>query len=218
MLLRRRLPVRRRVILLALAAAACTARPGARPADGEANRLGLRGDVLPAPLAKPDFVMTDTEGRPFDFRRETDGYLTLLYFGYTHCPDVCPVQMANLGAVITQLTPSVAERIKVVFVTTDPARDTPERLRQWLDNFDPEFIGLTGDTAQIATAEQALWLPTSVIGPRDSSGAYQVGHAAAVVAFTSDNLARVMYPFGIRQADWANDLPKLLTITWPDSS
>jgi protein SCO1/2 len=218
MLLRRRLPVRRRVILLALAAAACTARPGARPADGEASRLGLRGDVLPAPLAKPDFVMTDTEGRPFDFRRETDGYLTLLYFGYTHCPDVCPVQMANLGAVITQLTPSVAERIKVVFVTTDPARDTPERLRQWLDNFDPEFIGLTGDTAQIATAEQALWLPTSVIGPRDSSGAYQVGHAAAVVAFTSDNLARVMYPFGIRQADWANDLPKLLTITWPDSS
>lgn len=210
--------MRHSVILLGLAATACTARPGVGAGDGEDNRFGLRGDVLPAPLAKPEFVLTDTERRPFDFRRQTDGYLTLLYFGYTHCPDVCPVQMANLGAVITQLAPSVADRIKVVFVTTDPARDTPERLRQWLDNFDPAFIGLTGDTARIAAVERALWLPASAIGPRDSSGAYQVGHAAAVVAFTPDNLARVMYPFGIRQADWANDLPKLLTITWPDSS
>jgi protein SCO1/2 len=210
--------VRHGSILLALAAAACTGRPAVPSADHEGGRFGLRGDVLPAPLAKPALLLTDTDRRPFDFRRETDGYLTLLYFGYTHCPDVCPVQMANLGAVITQLTPSVAERIKVVFVTTDPARDTPERLRQWLDNFDPAFIGLTGDTARIAAAERALWLPTSIVGPRDSSGGYQVGHSAAVVAFTPDNLARVMYPFGTRQADWAHDLPKLLTIAWPDSA
>jgi protein SCO1/2 len=200
------------VIALALAAAACTARPDAQSGDDQDNAFGLRGRVLPAPLPKPEFVLTDTHNRPFDFRRETDGYLTLLYFGYTYCPDVCPVQMANLGAVIAQLLPSLADRIRVVFVTTDPARDTPERLRQWLDNFDPRFIGLTGDTAQVAAVERALWLPTAVIGPRDSSGAYTVGHAAAIVAFTPDNLARVMYPFGIRQADWANDLPKLLTI------
>jgi protein SCO1/2 len=209
--------VRRIVIALALVTVACGARPEAREANEQDNRFGLRGRVLPAPLAKPEFVLTDTDHRPFDFRRETDGYLTLLFFGYTHCPDVCPVHMANLGAVIEQLPPSVAERIRVVFVTTDPARDTPERLRQWLDNFDPRFVGLTGDTAQIAAAERALSLPTSEFGPRDSTGAYEVGHAAAVVAFTPDDLGHVLYPFGIRQADWANDLPKLLAITWPGS-
>jgi protein SCO1 len=213
---RTRHTVRLIVVVLALGAA-CTARPDAGSANEASNPFGLRGRVLPAPLAKPELVLTATDGRPFDFRRETDGYLTLLFFGYTHCPDVCPVHMANLGAVIEQLPPSVADRIKVVFVTTDPARDTPERLRQWLDNFDRRFIGLTGDTAHIAAAEQALWLPGSEVGPRDSTGAYEVGHAAAVVAFTPDNLARAMYPFGIRQADWANDLPKLLTIKWPGS-
>jgi protein SCO1/2 len=207
---------RRIVVAAALVSAACGARSDARSGDA-GNPLGLRGRVLPEPLPKPALVLTDTQGRPFDFRRATDGYLTLLYFGYTYCPDVCPVQMANLGAVLAQLAPSVADRIRVVFVTTDPARDTPARLRQWLDNFDPSFIGLTGDTAQVAAAERALLLPTSVIGPADSSGAYQVGHAAAVVAFTPDNRARVLYPFGIRQADWAHDLPKLLTMKWPDS-
>lgn len=209
--------MRRIVIGLALVTAACAPRPDARSGAGEDNPFGLRGRVLSDPLAKPEFVLTDTGHRPFDFRRQTDGYLTLLFFGYTYCPDVCPVHMANLGAVIAQLTPSVADRIRVVFITTDPARDTPERLRQWLDNFDRRFIGLTGDTAQIAAAERAVGLPGADIGPRDSTGAYEVGHSAVVVAFTPDNRAHVLYPFGIRQADWANDLPKLLTIAWPGS-
>jgi protein SCO1/2 len=205
------------VIALALVTAACTPRPDARSGAGEDNPFGLRGQVLAQPLAKPEFVLTDTGRRPFDFRRQTDGYLTLLFFGYTYCPDVCPVHMANIGAVLAQLAPSVADRIRVVFVTTDPARDTPERLRQWLDNFDPRFIGLTGDTAQVAAAERAVGLPVAEVGPRDSTGAYEVGHADAVVAFTPDNRAHVLYPFGIRQTDWANDLPKLLTIVWPGS-
>jgi len=208
--------VRPIVITLALVTAACAARPDARSGEGE-HPFGLRGRVLPEPLPKPEFVLMDTGHRPFDFRRETDGFLTLLFFGYTHCPDVCPVHMANLGAVLPQLPPSVADRIRVVFVTTDPARDTPERLRQWLDNFDRRFVGLTGDTAQVAAAERALGLPAAEVGPRDSAGAYEVGHSAVVIAFTPDNLAHAVYPFGIRQADWANDLPKLLTIVWPGS-
>jgi len=185
-------------------------------AAGEAQPFGLRGRVLPAALPKPELVLTDTRGMAFDLRRETSGYLTLVFFGYTSCPDVCPIHMANLGAVLRDLRPSVRERIKVVFVTTDPARDTPERLRTWLDNFDRTFIGLTGDSATINAAQRALYLPLPQIGPADSAGSYEVGHAAAVVAFTPDDSARVMYPFGIRQADWANDLPKLLEIRWTE--
>jgi len=205
------------LVLLGAMVLGCT-RPDDRAvafaSDGAAH--GLRGRVLPAPLPKPDLVLTDANGEPFDLRRETDGYLTLLFFGYTSCPDICPIHMASLGAVMQPLRPTVRERIRVVFVTTDPERDTPERLKAWLANFDPTFIGLTGDTATVNAAQRALYLPLPQIGPADSTGAYQVGHAAAIVAFTPDNQGRVMYPFGIRQADWANDLPKLLAIEWAE--
>jgi protein SCO1/2 len=204
------------LLVAVVAGTGCARREGGQANTGtaETQPFGLRGQVLPAALAKPDVVLTDTRRAPFDLRRETHGYLTLLYFGYTSCPDVCPIHMANLSAVLRDLRPSLRERIKVVFVTTDPARDTPERLRSWLDNFDKSFIGLTGDTATINTAQRALYLPLPEVGPSDSAGEYEVGHAAAVVAFTPDDSARVMYPFGIRQEDWANDLPKLLEIRW----
>jgi protein SCO1 len=213
-----RIPILPTALGLLVAAALGCARPDDRSAaaDGDASGYGLRGRVLPGPIPKPDLVLTDALGRPFDLRRETDGYLTLVFFGYTWCPDICPVHMANLAAVLKTFRPTVRERIRVVFVTTDPDRDTPERLRTWLAHFDPTFIGLTGDTASINGAQRALYLPLPQIGEPDSTGAYLVGHAAAIMAFTPDNQARAMYPFGIRQADWANDLPKLLEIEWRD--
>jgi protein SCO1/2 len=193
------------VILPVLVALGCgdARSPAATPGD-------LRGRVLDPPLAKPEAGFTDTEGRSFDLRAETDGFLTLLFFGYTHCPDVCPVHMANIAAVLKTLPPSITTRTKVLFVTTDPGRDTPERLRSWLGGFDPSFIGLSGDTATLNRTQAALMLPPAQIGAADSAGNYQVGHAAPVVAFTPDGLARAMYPFGIRQADWAHDLPRLM--------
>lgn len=183
---------------------------------GGGNPHGLRGRLLPGPLDKPELILTDTRGQPFDLRRETDGYLTLLFFGYTYCPDVCPIHMANLAAVVRELRPGIAQRIKVVFVSTDPDRDTPERLGGWLAKFDPTFIGLTGDTATVNAAQRELYLPPAQVGPADGAGSYLVGHAAAVVAFSPDNRARVTYPFGIRQADWAHDIPRLLEIRWDE--
>jgi len=199
----------------------CPSSDSGRTPDADAaaavstNSYGLRGQVLPGPLAKPSIVLTDGTGPSYDPRAETDGKLTLLFFGYTYCPDVCPIHMANIASVMKQMLPSQRGRIAVVFVTTDPARDTPERLRTWLANFDPAFVGLTGDTAIINAAQRSLYLPMPQYDEPDSTGAYGVGHAAAVLAFTpSDNQARVYYPFGTRQADWANDLSRLLDITW----
>jgi protein SCO1/2 len=123
--------------------------------------------------------------------------------------------MANLGSVLPQLDPETAARIKVVFVTTDPRRDTPAVLRAWLDHFSQGFIGLTGDSSAIANAQAALHLPPAVIekGTAADTG-YSVGHSAAVVAFTPDNLAHVIYPYGTRQEDWAHDLPMLARGPW----
>jgi protein SCO1/2 len=200
--------LRRRVALgllsLALAAPAC------KPAGPRIfNPAGLAGPQIDPPLAKPDFVLTATDGRPFDFRKETEGKVALLFFGYTHCPDVCPVHLANIAAALQKLSPEVNNQVEVVFVTTDPARDTPAVMRAWLDKFDSRFVGLTGDSATIANAMRQLRLGQTVREPGASDTSYTIGHSSLVLAFTRDDLAHVVYPFGIRQADWAKDL-KLL--------
>ncbi|MCH7530349.1 MAG: SCO family protein [Gemmatimonadetes bacterium] len=192
------------VTLVGISVSACGV-----PAEG-GNVGELRGWVMDTPIAKPDLTLTDTNGEAFDLRAETNGYLTLLFFGYTHCPDVCPVHMANLGAVFGDLPPEVRDRTKVVFVSTDPERDTPERLRSWLDNFNRAFIGLRGSLDDINAALSSMMLPGVAVIPGEHGSEPMVGHPAAVLAFGPDGLAHVRYPFGVRQADWAHDLPLLV--------
>jgi protein SCO1/2 len=196
---------------LALGAALLLAGCAARPSD---NPGGYRGVVLETPMAKPEFTLESTEGHPYDFRRETDGYVTLLFFGYTHCPDICPVHMANIAAVLHKMPYSVASKVKVVFVTTDPERDSIPRLREWLSNFDPSFVGLYGPLEEVNSVQAALALPPAVAQPKQANGDYAVGHSAQVIAFTPDDSAHVLYPFGTRQEDWAHDLPKLVSASW----
>lgn len=171
----------------------------------------LYGAKLPQPIARPEFTLTDTRGRSFDFQKETAGRLTLLYFGYTHCPDVCPVQMANIAAAMHRLSHADQQRIRVVFITTDPPRDSAQRLRSWLDSFSPAFIGLRGTEAEIETAERAVGVGLATrqaSAPGDTS--YTVGHAAQVYAFMADDSAYRAYPFGTLQQNWVHDLPELL--------
>ena len=171
------------------------------------------GGVVTPPLSKPKFVLTNTSGAPFDFWVETQGYVTLLFFGYTHCPDVCPLQMANVASSLQRMPPEVSKHVKVVFVTTDPARDSAPVLRTWLDHFDLRFIGLTGSEAAIMAAQRAARLPPAsktVSANRD----YAMAHAAFVLAYTKDNLAHLIYPEGIAPGDFAHDLPLLVKETW----
>ena len=167
---------------------------------------------------KPDFTLTDTQGRPFHFVADTRGFVTLLYFGYTNCPDVCPQHLVNIAGALKRMSPADQEKVRVVFVTTDPARDTPERLRGWLNNFDKRFIGVSGSVDTVNTIEASLGLPQSqaeampkmAMGPHPMT--YGVGHAAQVLAFTPDDSLRAEYPSGFTMDDWANDLPRLLKV------
>jgi len=172
-----------------------------------------RGGLLTPPLPKPAFVLTDTSGASYDFRKRTDGSLTLLFFGYTSCPDQCPMHMASLGGALHKLPSDLAAKIKLVFVTTDPARDTPTVLRRWLDYFDKSSVGLTGTPVALAAAQQAAGVPPARQIP-DGSGSYSVAHANFVVAYTKDNLAHVIYPGGVTKDDWIHDLPLLIQETW----
>lgn len=160
-------------------------------------------------MARPTFSLTSTDGRPFDFARETGGTLTLLTFGYTHCPDVCPVHLANLAAVLRDLSAEDRARVRVVFVSVDPGRDSAAVIRRFLDQFDREFIGLRGTADEVNTIQMALNLPPATV-TTNSAGQIEVGHASQVIAFTPDDSAHVIYPFGTRQGDWAHDVPQLL--------
>ena len=103
-----------------------------------------RGRAISPPVSKPAIVLTDTSGQTYDLRTETAGKVTLLFFGYTHCPDECPLTMSNTSGAMQLLTAAERAKIRVLFVTVDPKRDTGPVLRSWLDKFDPAFVGLTG--------------------------------------------------------------------------
>jgi protein SCO1/2 len=171
------------------------------------------GGLVTPPLPKPKFTLTDTSGVPFDFWSETQTYVTLLFFGYTHCPDECPLHMANIASSLQDLSPEVRQQVKVVFVTTDPARDSAPVLRAWLDNFDKGFIGLTGSDAAIAAAQRAAHIPPASRTAHTDHN-YGVNHASFVLAYTKDNLAHVIYPGGVTAEDWAQDLPLFVKETW----
>lgn len=173
------------------------------------------GMMLTPPRGKPNFTFTSTTGAPYDFRKETDGRVTLLFFGYTYCPDICPMHMANVSAVLRKLDYADRQRVRVVFVTTDPARDTPQRLRSWLDQIDTSIVGVAGPIDQINGLQVSLGLAPAKVEPAPDgsvAGAYGVAHASVVLAFTADDSLRVFYPFGVRQQDWAKDLPLLLRV------
>ena len=195
---------------VAVLAVACSVEaPERTQAEERARSTGYRGILLPDADARPDFILSDMNGETFDFRRDTEGKLALLFFGYTYCPDVCPVHMASIAAVKRDLSVEDQRGMRVVFVTADPRRDTPERLVSWLGNFDTDFVGLRGTEAEVDSIMLGLALPAAI---RDTAAGpdYAVGHASQVIAFPPGDGFRVIYPFGTRQADWKHDLPRLL--------
>lgn len=168
----------------------------------------LSGARLPAATVRPAFRLTTTAGDTFDFAGRTRGRLTLLFFGYTHCPDVCPATMQNIAAVTSRLTSEDRRRLDVVFVTTDPDRDQPDSLGAWLARFDAGFVGLTGSIEAVEAAQRAAGIAVAIRAP--GSRDYTVSHAAQVLVYSPDDSGHVAYPFGTRQAEWAADLPKLM--------
>lgn len=196
-------------LLLAGGVSAGPAQKGEPDAPHADSGPTYRGALVTPPLPKPRFILTDTSGAPFDFWSKTQGYVTLLFFGYTYCPDVCPLHMAHIAKALKKIPPGLTDQVKLVFVTTDPERDSPKVLRSWLDLFDKRFIGLTGSEAAIEGVQRVAGVPPARKTAL-ANGDYAVGHASFVLAYSKDNLAHVIYPGGVTQNDWAHDLPLLV--------
>lgn len=154
-----------------------------------------------------DFALTDHHGTPrtlADFR----GKVVVLFFGYTHCPDVCPTTLAELAETMKQLGPE-AQRVQVLFATVDPERDTPELLAQYVPAFNPTFLGLRGDaeaTARVTREFKILVEKRAGASP----GNYTVDHSAGTFLFDPQGRLRVYVSYGQGPEVFTHDIRALL--------
>jgi protein SCO1/2 len=204
------------VLLGAAGLAGCTSSSGSKAPASTAAPSGLNdqtgsgpyeGIGLQPPQPRPAFTLTDTSGTTFDFSKQTNGHPTLLYFGYTSCPDACPETMANIQLAVASLPTALQQSTYVVFVTTDVVHDTAPVIAEWLSHFSigthAHIVGLRGTQAQINAAEASAKIPLASDGGQT--------HSTELLLFGADNYARVVYaltnPVTQQQTQIAHDLP-----------
>ncbi len=154
-----------------------------------------------------DFHLTDDQGKAVsgaDYR----GKVTLLYFGYTHCPDVCPLTLAHLHVVMQRLGP-LADGARILFVSVDPARDTPPVMHAYVNAFDPHAVGLTGSPGEVEALSKR-YRSAFTREPAKGDGSYEVSHSSAIYLFDRDGKARLIATPSDSQDDLVHDLHLLL--------
>jgi protein SCO1/2 len=167
------------------------------------------GTELGNPYETPDIALTDTDGASYSLAAQTDKPLTLVFFGFTNCPDICTMVMANIASAMTRLDEADRDEVEVVFVTTDPARDDEAALRRYLDRFDEGFTGLTGDLADIVEIGDSLGVYIEK-GHQLPTGGYDVAHTTHVFAIDGDDQVPVTWPQETTPAQLAGDVTALL--------
>ena len=182
------------------AVTACTG-SGPDPADTEYYM-----DLSDQPMAASQIELATVDGEPWSFTDVAEDRLTLLFFGYTSCPDVCPMTMAEISLGLEQAGED-ADGFDVVMVSSDPARDTDEQLRSWLDRFDPEFEGVRGDADETVAAAQDYGIPIDV--PEETEGDYLVTHGERIAVLTPGGEAAGMIDDGVEAEEIEALLPAL---------
>jgi protein SCO1 len=177
---------------------------GGASSDGE-----LSGSVVDPPFEVGTTALPDTDGRPTTLQ-DGDARLTLVFFGYTNCATECPAVMSTVTSALTRLSDADRDDVQLVFVSTDPSRDTAEVLRRYLDGYDPSYVGLTGDLE--ATVELAETVGIFVADAEQmASGGYDLGsHGTQVVGMDASGEAPVFWGMDTSSAQYAADIELLL--------
>ena len=195
------------VALAAVALVAACASGSSDPTISANGEPGWHGTAVTNGYPLPDLSFTDTEGKqvtPTDMARTP---VTLVFFGYTHCPDICNVVLANFASALRGASPAVRKDVRLLFVATDPARDTPAVVRDYLDRFDPTYEGLVAPVGTIEKAAKALYI--SYEKPDGSQGGnYMVSHGTYTTGFLHGS-ARVVWSADTTVADLRADLTRL---------
>lgn len=213
----RRRTVLRRTLGLALTAAllaGCSTTPSsstALTAQGLSRGAdGWYGMPLTMDRTLPSGTLLTTTDRPFRLDEELLGTPTLLFFGYSSCPDICPIHLAAIANAMDH-TRTRYDQVRVVFVSVDPERDTPERIDEFLGFFDSRMIGLHAELDVIVDVLGQLDLPGPVVeGPDPRGEGDLIGHPAQVIGFDAEGRARRVWPFGTRRSDWVADIPRIV--------
>lgn len=183
------------IIILGLAGlAALGAGLGSYFAQQSTPRADIpQGLLWPNPKAFPEVTLYDHNGDDFT-AADLQGHWSLVFFGFTHCPDICPMTLHTLDSLQARLTEQGIDpaRLQVVFISVDPQRDTPERLAEYVHYFNPDFVGASGDKAAIKRLTRSIGA-VYYIGPTETDGTYQVDHSASVFLF--DPQARLVSVF-----------------------
>lgn len=167
--------------------------------------------VLDTPYTKPNLVLTDTQGKKYDLRERTKGKPTLIYYGYTHCPDVCPLTMSNIAIAEKKLPKADQDKLQVIFITTDPEQDTAAELAKWLPSAgDASFIGLTGDFGAIQAGARQMGI--GIDAPtKEKDGTVVSSHGTQVIAFSpKTDAGYLLYGEDTSVDDYTKDLPKIV--------
>ncbi|MFQ5873769.1 MAG: SCO family protein [Dehalococcoidia bacterium] len=168
----------------------------------------VRESDLETPEPAPDFALTDHNGQPFRLSDQR-GNVVVLFFGYTSCPDVCPTTLALWRQVHDALGPE-AERVRFVFVTVDPDRDTPERLRQHLTVFNPAFLGLRGTPAELKQVYKAYDVSHEKVLVGQSAAGYLMNHTATVFVIGPEGRLGSSHGFFTPPEEVVSDIRQLL--------
>ena len=154
----------------------------------------------------PHVALETDRGTPFDLAAQDRR--TLVFFGYTNCPDICQVVMSSIASAMAKLPAADRDRLQVAFVTTDPARDTPGVLRRYLDRLDPDFVGVTGSLRSIAALGKPMGIDI-LKGQKLPSGGYEVDHTTNVIS-VRDGVGDLVWTASTSPADIAADLRQVL--------
>lgn len=141
------------------------------------------------------FQLTDHNGKTFNLE-DVRGKLVLMFFGYTSCPDVCPTGLSTLSQLLTSLK-SKANKVKVLFITVDPERDTPKKLNQYVSFFNPQIVGLSGTTKQISEVTRQYLVQNSIKRQYKNSAHYSVSHSANLYLLNGEGKLASIIPFGL---------------------
>jgi protein SCO1/2 len=168
----------------------------------------FRGSPLDEPPSVPDVTLIDEHEQPFRLS-DQQGNVVLLFFGYTSCPDVCPTTLATWRKVHQGLGSDV-ERVRFVFVTVDPERDTPDRLQLHVDAFNPDFVGLTGPPADLESLYQVFDVKFEKNTSSGSALGYLISHTATTFVLDPEGKWRLRETYGTAVEDLVYDIRQLL--------
>jgi protein SCO1/2 len=187
--------------LAILLSAGAAVLPAAQPAGAEELRAGVFSPARPA----PDFKLKGSDGSEVSLDRYR-GKIAIVVFGFTSCPVVCPTTLRTLAEARKTLG-AEAGQLQIVYITVDPERDDPERMRAYLATFDPTFIGLTGTKEELETVRKAY----GIFANRESLGeSYSFSHSSYAYLVDRDGRLRALMPYGQKSDDYVHDVRILL--------